>query len=150
MKKPYPAYPTPISDLIDRLSIVLMKSIFISEYKKAYRKEIEAITSDLDYLLQHGKIKFNADMILATLVTQLTNREIWLNESKARAGGSEQEKLLKFTHSVNGQRNNAKNIIAHHVGDRRDLKIDCLAAEFTANEFIKEKGDWRIYNNGSK
>jgi len=37
--------------------------------------------------------------------------------------------LLKFTHSVNGVRNAAKNVISNEIGERVDLKLDCLAAE---------------------
>jgi len=70
----------------------------------------------------------------------LSNRVIWENESKARQGGNEQDKYLKFTHSINGVRNTAKNIISNEMGDRKDLKIDCLAAELPA-----EFGNWNIF-----
>lgn len=52
-----------------------------------------------------------AKMIRAILIIMLTNRYIWENESKARLGGSEQDKLLKLTHSINGIRNTAKNVL---------------------------------------
>jgi hypothetical protein len=73
---------------------------------------------------------------------QLTNRCIWESESKARAGGSEQDKLLKLTHSVNGVRNHSKNILAEVAGGRRDYKIDCFA-----EELIEEFGNWNILSS---
>jgi len=83
-------------------------------------------------------------MLHSIMIIMLTNDTIWLNESKARLG--KKEKLLKFTHSINGVRNTAKNIISKEVGDREDLKIDCLAEEFLTNKFIKEQGNWKIWN----
>ena len=64
----------------------------------------------------------------------LSNEVIWQNESQARAGGTDQDKLLKFTHSVNGVRNNAKNVISQAIGERKDLKLDCLAAELCKSQ----------------
>ena len=37
-----------ISDLIDRLSIVQLKEVFIPEHKKEYAKEIKDIMHDLE------------------------------------------------------------------------------------------------------
>lgn len=146
------------AELIDRLSIVILKSIFIPENKEAYEKEQELIMHDIDELLLEKTQKFadenmfdqykdecftiNAKMIRAIMIVMLTNRYIWENESKARLGGSEQDKLLKLTHSINGVRNTAKNVIAQELGERVDLKIDALAAELT-----KEFGNWNIFEN---
>ena len=80
-------------------------------------------------------------MIRAILVIMLTNRYIWENESKARAGGSSQDKLLKLTHSINGVRNKAKNVVSREIGERVDLKTDALAAEL-----IAEFGNWDVWN----
>ena len=142
------------AELIDRLSIVILKSIFIPENKDAYEKEQELILHDIDELIyEQSSIVFdaefkekklppiiNAKMIRAMLLVMLTNRFIWENESKARQGGSEQDKLLKLTHSINGVRNTAKNVIAKELGERVDLKIDALAAELTA-----EFGNWNVF-----
>lgn len=131
------------AELIDRLSIVQLKAIFIPENKEAYEQEIELILHDIDEIMREVDGGFdrvvNAKMIRAMLVLMLTNRYIWENESKARLGGSEQDKLLKLTHSINGVRNTAKNVISHEMGERKDLKIDALAAELT-----KDYGNWDI------
>jgi len=136
MRKYLPTF----ADLIDRLSIVLMKSIFID--KDLYIKEIEDIKHDIDVLLRGKHKKINSDILFAILVIMLVNRYIWENESIARQGGSDQDKLLKLTHSINGVRNTAKNVISNELGERVDLKIDCLA-----EELVKEYGNWRIFED---
>ncbi len=128
------------AELVDRLSIVQLKSIFIKDHKAAYDKEIQDIVHDLDAIIGEKDIKLTGPMVRAFLVVMLTNRYIWENESKARAGGGEQDKLLKLTHSINGIRNQAKNEISRELGERVDLKVDALAAELLA-----EFGNWDIW-----
>jgi len=72
-------------------------------------------------------------MLKATSIVMLTNRYIWENESKCRNGDSQDLELLKLTHSINGVRNLAKNVISRELGERVDLKIDCLAAELKSD-----------------
>ena len=130
-----------LSELVDRLSIVQLKAIFINEYRDAYREEIVLIEHDIDLLLaERPDYRISAKDIRAILAVMLTNRFIWENESKARAGGSEQDHLLKLTHSVNGQRNTAKNILSRSFGERMDMKIDALAAELPS-----DLGHWDIF-----
>ena len=138
------------AELIDRLSIVQMKQIYIPENAKEYEEEMVNIMHDIDEILFKlgytpeidggNDILFNAKCIRASLIIQLSNRVIWENESKARLGGKEQDSNLKFTHSVNGIRNVAKNIISREMGERIDLKIDSLASDLT-----KEFGNWNIF-----
>lgn len=124
------------AELVDRLSIVQLKAIFIPEHAAEYRAEMDLIMHDMDLIMP----KLDARAIHAAMVIQLTNRAIWESESKARAGGQASLADLRFTHSVNGVRNTAKNVISATTGDRRDYKVDALAAEL-AEEF----GDWRIF-----
>lgn len=132
------------SDLVDRLSIVQLKAIFIPENKAAYDAERELILHDIDVVLQE---KFDADGysvkardVHAIMAIMLCNRMIWESESKARAGGDDQDRLLKFTHSINGQRNAAKNILSGGANERIDLKVDCFA-----EKLIAEFGAWDIF-----
>lgn len=133
------------AELVDRLSIVQLKSIFIKSHKAEYDKEVGDILHDLDAIIKEKNIKLTAAMIRALLVIMLTNRYIWENESKAREGGGQQDKLLKLTHSINGVRNRAKNAVSQELGERVDLKVDALAAELQA-----EFGNWDIWNDANK
>lgn len=128
------------AELIDRLSIVQLKAIFMPEHKKEYNQEIKDIIYDLDLVIKQKGIKITGKMIKAILVIMLTNRFIWENESRARAGDKSQDKLLKLTHSINGIRNASKNIISKEIGERIDLKLDCLAFKL-----ITEFGNWNVW-----
>lgn len=137
MRKYLPTF----AELIDRLAIVQLKAIFIPENRDAYAIEMENILHDLDLIISERTIGLTSNMIRAIQIVMLSNRYIWENESKARAGGNEQDRLLKLTHSINGVRNTAKNVISAELGERIDHKVDCLAAELP-----KECGNWKIWN----
>ena len=121
------------AELTDRLSIVILKSIFIPSNKEAYDKEIQDIVHDIDLIIKEKDFKLDAKSIHALMVVMLANRYIWENESKCRQGDNQDFSLLKLTHSINGVRNSAKNVISHQLGERKDLKIDCLAAELKSD-----------------
>jgi hypothetical protein len=125
------------AELCDRLSIVMLKQIFIQENREAYIEERKLIEHDIDLLVQGRSI--NSEDIRALMILMLVNREIWLNESEARQGGSEQDHLLKFTHSINGIRTRVKNILSCGAKERIDLKVDSFAANLPP-----EFGNWDI------
>ena len=116
-----------LSELIDRLSILQLKEVFIPEHKEEYAEEIKDIVHDLDKLMNWEKP--SGEMIRAIIVLAQMNLHIWHNESKARKGINAGENL-RLTHGLNGIRNVAKNKIQESVGGRKDYKIDCIAAEF--------------------
>ena len=117
-----------ISELIDRLSIIQLKEVFITEHKEEYAKEIKDIVHDLNLLMNWEKP--SGEMIRAIIVLAQMNTHIWYNETKYRQG--EGDGNLGLTHGLNGIRNTAKNIIQDQLedGGRKDYKIDCIAAEF--------------------
>ena len=117
-----------ISDLIDRLSIIQLKEVFLPEHKEEYTNEIQDIVEDLEELMRWEKP--TGEMIRAIIVLAQMNTHIWYNESNFRAGKGEGN--LELTHGLNGIRNTAKNKIQENLveGGRKDYKIDCLAAEF--------------------
>ena len=118
-------YQHTVAQLIDRLSIVTLKSIKIPEFKETFESEASDIIHDLNILLGDEKGEF----IRAVQINSISNEIIWANEAKARLGGDEQDKMLKLTHSVNRVRVAAMNKIAYLMGERKDPKVDCLAAE---------------------
>ena len=123
-----------LSELVDRLSIVQLKEVFIPEHKDEYAKEIADITHDIQVLLDEQDGKVTAETIRAIVVLSQMNLHIWHNESNYRKGIKDGNNL-ELTHGLNGIRNTAKNKIQEVVGGRKDYKIDCLAAEFK---------DWEI------
>jgi hypothetical protein len=123
-----------LAELIDRLSIIQLKEVFITEHKEEYAKEIADIQHDIQLILGEGKEPVTAETIRAIIVLSQMNLHIWQNETNVR-NGSEGPNKLALTHGLNGIRNTAKNRIQEVVGGRKDYKIDCLAAEFK---------DWEI------
>ena len=71
MKKYLPT----LSELIDRLSIVQLKEVFIPEHKEEYAKEIQEILHDINLEGQ------DAELIRAVIVLSQMNLHIWHNES---------------------------------------------------------------------
>jgi hypothetical protein len=118
-----------LSELIDRLSIVQLKEVFIPEHKKEYAEEISNILHDIQSILDEKNENIDANVIRAIVVLSQMNLHIWHNESNYRKGIKDGNNL-ELTHGLNGIRNTAKNKIQEVVGGRKDYKIDCLAAEF--------------------
>ena len=131
MKRKY--LPT-LSELIDRLSIVQLKEVFIPEHKDEYALEIADIIHDIQAHIDENKSEITAETIRAIVVLSQMNLHIWHNESNYRKGIKDGNNL-ELTHGLNGIRNVAKNRIQEVVGGRKDYKIDCLAADFK---------DWNI------
>ena len=132
-----------LGDLIDRLSIVQLKEVFIPEFKQEYSEEIADIVHDIQLILDEKDTKITADVIRAIVVVSQMNLHIWHNESNYRRGIKDGNNL-ELTHGLNGIRNTSKNVIQEIVGGRKDYKVDCLAADFK---------DWEISwpdNTGSK
>ena len=122
-----------LSELIDRLSIVQLKEVFIPEHKEEYAQEISDITDDLDGILKSAEA-ITGDVIRAVIVLAQMNLHIWHNDSNYRKGIKDGNDL-ELTHGLNGIRNVAKNKVQEICGGRKDYKVDCLAADFK---------DWEI------
>ena len=123
-----------LNELIDRLSIVQLKEVFIPEHKDEYAQEIADIVHDIQAHIDENKSEITAETIRAIVVLSQMNLHIWHNESNYRKGIKDGNNL-ELTHGLNGIRNVAKNRIQEVVGGRKDYKIDCLATEFK---------DWEI------
>lgn len=141
MKRKY--LPT-MADLIDRLSIDTLKSIKLGlgnpEKKANYEQEASEIMHDIDLLMRDNpdKIKDWGAFIRGIQLDMLANETIWANETRAREGGPGHDHLLPFTHSVNGVRMRAGNVISEQLGHRIDLNLDRVNDEISA-----ERGyDW--------
>lgn len=129
------------SELIDRLSIVQLKEVFIPEHRKEYEKEIRDIQHDIDLLLrpphydENGNIDSHAlnaanidgAFIRDIIVLAQMNLHIWHNESNFRKGIKDGNNL-ELTHGLNGIRNIAKNRIQELLGGRKDYKVDNVEA----------------------
>jgi hypothetical protein len=116
-----------LAELLDRLTINQIKEVKLpKEHQKLYSKEIEDILHDIDLIIAENNIQINAKMIRAIIVLAQINLHIWVNEANCRNGIKEGNDL-ELTHSLNGLRTYAKNLIQKlHGGSKLDHKIDCL------------------------
>jgi hypothetical protein len=119
-----------LGELLDRLSIVQLKEAFIPENKDSYAQEIQDILHDIDIILKENNINIPAKTLRAIVVVAQANTHIWYNESRARLGDRSGNDLL-YTHTINGVRARGKDKIQELINGRKDLKVDCLAAEFS-------------------
>jgi len=117
-----------LGELIDRLSIVQLKEVFIKEHSKEYAAEIQDIVHDIQLVIEENNVVVDGDTIRAIIVLAQMNLHIWHNEDKFRKGIDEGD--LELTHSLNGIRNTAKNKIQQKISGRQDFKVDCLAEKF--------------------
>lgn len=138
------------AELVDRLTICQLKAIHIPDKREQYMQEMADIEHDIDLLLgeQYNAMGRHmcASEVRAIAAVMLTNYAIWVNESMTREGDQEFDlqitlTRLRFTHSINGQRNTAKNKLAKWSGERQDAKIDCFAADL-----VKDFGNWSIWD----
>lgn len=118
-----------LGDLVDRLSIVQLKEVFIPEFKQEYSQEIADIVHDIQVILDETNGVVDAETIRAIVVVAQMNLHIWHNESNYRRGIKDGNNL-ELTHGLNGIRNTAKNKIQEVIGGRKDYKVDCLAADW--------------------
>jgi hypothetical protein len=123
-----------LGELIDRLSIIQLKEVFITEHKSEYGEEIKDIVHDIDLILKSADYELDGEFVRAIIVLSQMNLHIWTNEDNARSGDNQGNQLM-LTHGLNGIRNTAKNKIQEKIGGRKDYKIDCIADEFK---------DWEI------
>lgn len=129
-----------LADILDRISIVQLKEVFITEHRDEYSKEIQDLLHDLDLILNEENPKIDAKTLRSIIVLAQANLHIWVNESNYRKG-IKTGNNLELTHSINGVRNTAKNKIQEIVGGRKDFKIDCIAAEHGQYEPSWHEGD---------
>lgn len=131
-----------LSELIDRLGIVTLKSIKLGcgfpEKKKVYEKEASEIMHDINLIMKKTKVDNWGRLTRAIQVGMLSNETIWSNESEARKEGYNDGHKLLFTHSVNGMRMRAGNEIVSLTGGRKDLNLDRVN-----DKISEERGyDW--------
>jgi len=134
-------YNLSMGQLLDRLSIVNLKSIKIPEGKTDFEKEAKEIMHDLDVMAKElgFDVKEFGQLVRAIQINAVVNEVMWANESFVRKGEDSMSKediadKLLFTHSLNRVRNQAMNLISVLIGERKDLKTDYLDAEVTKRQ----------------
>lgn len=119
-----------LAELIDRLCIVTLKSIRLN-HKENYEEEAHMLMRDIHKYMKRSDINILnfGKLLRAIMINTISNLTIWNNETEARKGGKDQDKYLKFTHTVNGMRRRAGNEIIKQTGGRYDMNMDTVDEE---------------------
>ena len=88
-----------LSELVDRLSIVQLKEVFIPGHKSEYAQEISEILHDIQLILDEEKTRLDAKTLRAIVVLSQMNLHIWHNESNYRKGIKDGNNL-ELTHGL--------------------------------------------------
>ena len=89
-----------LAELIDRLSIIQLKEVFITDHKNEYATEIKEIVHDIELILNDENIRLTGEDVRAIVVLSQMNLHIWHNETKYRAGTGDGN--LGLTHGSTG------------------------------------------------
>ncbi len=119
-----------LSELIDRLSIVQLKEVFISEHKSEYADEISDIVHDIQAHINEHNAVVDAEVIRAIVVLSQMNLHIWHNETNYRKGIKDGNNL-ELTHGLNGIRNTANhmpsNLEIRHAQTEQNMRRIALS-----------------------
>jgi hypothetical protein len=115
------------SELIDRLSVVMMKEVNIPEHKKEYNDEKNLILHDLDEIIKEKNVVFDKDLLHYIIVLVQLNAHIWYNLASINADSKDDYIKMKITTDLNGMRNRARNKIQELVKEenKKEYKKDC-------------------------
>jgi GDP-L-fucose synthase len=113
----------PLAELIDRLTIGQIKEVLIPEDKKSYAQEMQKLAHDIDLMIEEGELKLSARLIRIIIVLSQMNLHIWFNKDKMLKDPDHYLELLKFSHQLNGIRNQMKNLLLEEEGDKEKSAI---------------------------
>ena len=111
----------PLAELIDRLSVDQIKEVTFRDGKEAIRDEMKRIEQDINVLIAEKGIKLDAHLIRVIIAIAQLNLHIWNNKDVMEGLVDDQERyltLLKFSHQLNGIRNQLKNHLLVIGGDK--------------------------------
>ena len=130
-------YHLDLGELLDRLTILQLKEVNrAGELKEQITGEIEDIVHDLNVILNtEGRLKqITGEFLRDLIIIAQFNAHIWMGEDFARKaeenslGETEQLRILRLTHSLNGIRNESRNRLQRLLNGRIEKKVDCLAS----------------------
>lgn len=108
----------PLSELIDRLTIDQIKEVLLTGNKESFSREMEKISYDIDLIVEEKDIKLSARLLRIIIAIAQLNLHIWHNKDRMQEDTENYMELLKFSHQLNGIRNQMKNLLLELTGDR--------------------------------
>lgn len=108
----------PLAELIDRLTIDQIKEVLLPEHKESFAQEMEKLSHDIDLIIEEKGIRLTARLLRIIIAIAQINLHIWQNKDRMQEDSERYMELLKFSHQLNGIRNQLKNLLLEETGDR--------------------------------
>ena len=119
-------YHLPISELIDRLTILQIKLVLNPAYTKEYLAELELLKNDINIELNKQTSKISMELIQILIALGQMNLHIWYTKDTMKKQIDKPEEYaanMKLAHQLNGLRNQLKNELLRLEGDTDTAKV---------------------------
>ncbi len=108
----------PLAELIDRLTIDQIKEVLLPEHKESFAQEMEKLSHDIDLIIAEKGLRLSSRFLRIIIAMAQLNLHIWQNKDRMQEDAERYMELLKFSHQLNGIRNQLKNLLLEETGDR--------------------------------
>jgi len=106
----------PFSELLDRLTILQIKEILVSESRTSFSEEMRRLIQDINLTIEEKGGRLTARFIRLIIVLAQINLHIWHAKDIMMSEPDRFEECMKLAHQLNGIRNQVKNILLEEAG----------------------------------
>lgn len=108
----------PLAELIDRLTIDQIKEVLLPAHKENFSQEMDKLSHDIDLIIAEKGLQLSSRFIRIIIAIAQLNLHIWQNKERMQNEPERYIELLKFSHQINGIRNQLKNLLLEETGDK--------------------------------
>ena len=119
-------YHLPISELIDRLTIIEIKLVLDPENSSDYLNELSLIKHDIELELESRKTQLDINLIQVLITLGQMNLHIWYIKDHMKSQLDQPDLYaanMKLAHQLNGLRNRLKNMLLSLQGNPNMGKV---------------------------
>jgi hypothetical protein len=108
-----------LAELIDELTINMVKQVKLPEDMDSYTRRMNALLHDIDMVIKENDVALSAQTIRAIIVLAQTNLHIWNDKAEMQEDESRFFDLMKKAHQLNGFRNQSRNYLLELSGEMK-------------------------------
>jgi hypothetical protein len=126
MQKSEKRYHLPISELIDRMTILEIKLVLDSKNSIDYLQELELLKNDITIELEKGSSIIDVALIQTLITLGQMNLHIWYLKDRMKDQINTPDLYasnMKLAHQLNGLRNQLKNDLLNLQGETNVAKV---------------------------
>lgn len=119
-------YHLPISELIDRLSIIQIKLVLNSDNTADYLEELMLLKNDITIELNKKPSQVTIDLVQILIALGQMNLHIWYIKNMMKDQVNQPQEYaanMKLAHQLNGLRNQLKNELLALEGETNTAKV---------------------------